>query len=88
MRTTIDIPDALLTRAREQALARGTTLRQVVADALRTALEQEPSERAQGVRVPTHGGSGLRPGVTESHLFTREERELDPAWPSRSDAGG
>lgn len=78
VRTTIEIPDALLVRARERALARGTTLREVVADALRFSLEDESPVRAHGVRVQTYGGSGLAPGVTEADLFSREERELAP----------
>ncbi len=80
VRTTIEIPDALLAQARERALARGTTLREVVADALRFALEDEALARTHGVRVPTYGGSGLTPGATEADLFTREEREIDRAW--------
>lgn len=88
VRTTIDIPDALLTRARERALARGSTLRAVVTDALRAALDDGEQARDRGVTVPTYGGSGLAPGVTEADLFTREERDRDLEWRSKPSAGG
>ena len=39
VRTPIDLPDALLSQAREQALAEGTTLQALVAEALRARME-------------------------------------------------
>ena len=43
VRTTIDLPDALLAQARQQALAEGITLRALVAEALRACLEGNSS---------------------------------------------
>ena len=88
VRTTIDIPDALLSRARERALAQGTTLRAVVADALRSALEGRADTRPEGLAVPTYGGSGLTPGVEEADLFAREERDPPGPWQPQQSAGG
>jgi len=80
MRTTIDIPDALLSKARQQALTEGTTLRALVADSLRDRLEGTSSPRTKGVEVEVYEGSGLAEGVTEADLFAREERDLRGAW--------
>lgn len=81
MRTTIDIPDALLTRARERAHAEGRTLRSVVTEALRSALDEAPAARSGEFELPTYGGSGLASGVRAHDLFTREERDLSSSWP-------
>ncbi len=83
IRTTIDVPDALLTRARERAHAEGRTLRSVVTEALRSALDEPPSSRLEEFELPTYGGEGLAAGVREQHLFTREERELSSGWAHR-----
>lgn len=61
MRTTVNINDDLLRRAREQALADGRSLGDVVDDALRSHLTR-PAATGQ-VELPTYGGSGLQPGV-------------------------
>ena len=47
MKTTLDIDDRLLERAKRQASASGTTLRAVVEDALRARLAPRPAQRAQ-----------------------------------------
>ncbi len=84
MRTTIDIPDALLTRARERAHAEGRTLRSVVTEALRGALDGPSGGRVEEFELPTYGGSGLASGVRERDLFTAEERDLSSSWPHRA----
>lgn len=76
MRTTIDLPDALLSRARQQALVEGTTLRALVTDSLQARLEGRWLPAADGVVVDVYGGSGLAEGVTEADMFAREERNL------------
>jgi len=65
MKTTIDIADALLERAKRLAARRGTTLKQVVEDALRETLRGE-SKRKLEPRLSTHTfrGRGLRPGLS------------------------
>lgn len=64
MKTTVDISDALLRRAKRLAARRGVTLRSVLEDALRRELA---SERAEGapplVRTHTFGGQGLQRGL-------------------------
>jgi hypothetical protein len=66
MRTTIRLDDALLRRAKAVAAARGTSLNDLIADAVRAALAPRPivsrvSEVATA--LPTFKGRGLRPGA-------------------------
>ncbi len=65
MKTTIEIPDALLRRAKQLAARRNTTLRAIIEHALRDALEREsPAARAQPVETHTFRGHGLQPGLS------------------------
>lgn len=62
MRTTVSIDDELLVAAKRRARERGTTLGQVVDDALRRELAA--TRATPSVAVPVfRGGNGLRPGV-------------------------
>lgn len=63
MRTTIDIDDGLLARAKRRAAHRETTLEQVIEDALRETL-RESSEGPQTSPLSTHTfrGRGLQAG--------------------------
>jgi len=65
MKTTIEIADGLLRRARQLAQRRGTTLRAVVEDALRAALEADAAPRARApIKAHTVGGRGLQAGLS------------------------
>ena len=65
MKTTIEIADAILRRAKQLAARRNTTLRDVIESALRDALEREtPSARVREVRTHTFGGNGLQAGLS------------------------
>ncbi len=65
MRTTVTIDDHLLAEAKAVAASSHRTLGEVIDDALRVSLAQRPTDPSKSPRVklPTHGGSGLRPGV-------------------------
>jgi hypothetical protein len=65
MKTTIDIADHLLKRAKQLAARRGTTLKTVVEEALRDALAEE-SRAKNGASLRTHTvrGNGLQPGLS------------------------
>lgn len=64
MRTTVNIDDALLGRARELAARSRRSLGDVVDDALRVHFALTSGERASdAIDLPVFGGSGLRPGV-------------------------
>jgi hypothetical protein len=67
MRTSIDIPDALLVRARRLAESRGTTLREVVLDGLRAVVEQGTRRPAPfRLRDAAFGEGGLAEGLDET----------------------
>jgi hypothetical protein len=64
MRTTIDLPDDLLAKAKRAAAASKRPLRAVIEDALREALgRRRAAARSSPVTLTTFGGSGLQPGV-------------------------
>ena len=65
MKTTLDIPDALLDEARRVAREQGTTIRALVADGLRTELDARAAPRpATAPSSPVfHGELGLQPGI-------------------------
>jgi hypothetical protein len=65
MKTTIDIADPLLRRAKQLAARRNTTLKQVIEEALRSLLQAENGAR-KPPRLQTHTfrGRGLQPGLS------------------------
>lgn len=52
MRTTIDLPDDILRRAKIAAVERGSSLRQLVIDALRHELEEPSQSRRRRMTNP------------------------------------
>jgi hypothetical protein len=64
MRTTVRLDDHLLSEAKRLAAESGRTLTAVIEDALRQLLTRRrrtaPKKR---VKLPTHRGGGLQPGV-------------------------
>jgi hypothetical protein len=64
MKTTIEISDPLLQRAKRLAAKRGTTLKAVIEDALRRELAAaETGTPSTSVRTHTFGGRGLQAGL-------------------------
>jgi hypothetical protein len=65
MKTTINIADTLLRKAKEEAARRGTTLKVVVEEALRGFLEGG-RRRGKPYQLDTHtfGGNGLQAGLS------------------------
>jgi Arc/MetJ family transcription regulator len=63
MKTTIDISDALLDEARRIAADEGTTLRRLVEEGLRLALERRTDRSAFALRAAGYRGEGLQPGI-------------------------
>jgi hypothetical protein len=61
MKTTVDLPEALVREAQEVARSEGTTLRTLVEDGLRAALERR--RQGSGFHLPDASvdGNGLRP---------------------------
>jgi len=63
MRTTITLDDRLLAEAKARAAHRGTTLSEVVADALRESFQRPVTGQGSFPPLPIHHGDGLQPGV-------------------------
>ena len=65
MKTTIEIADDLLIRAKRQAQRENKTLKQVVEEALRRQLAMEPLKKPFKYRPHNFKGKGLQPGIAE-----------------------
>lgn len=66
MKTTIDIADDVLARAKKLAARRKTTLKSLAEEGLRLVLERESlTVKIEPVVV---GGSGLRPGLPDDFI--------------------
>ena len=64
MRTTIDLPDDLLSEAKERAVREGRSLSEVVGDAVRSSFARAAPPAERVTKLPTFtGGGGLQPGV-------------------------
>jgi hypothetical protein len=63
MRTTVTINDDLLAQAKRAAIDRGTTLGEVLEDALRLSFEAARQAADHPIRLTTGGRGGLQPGV-------------------------
>jgi predicted component of type VI protein secretion system len=61
MKMTVDLPAALVREAQDVARAEGTTLRALVEDGLRVALERRRSESRFRLPDASVDGNGLRP---------------------------
>ncbi|MBM3290387.1 MAG: DUF2191 domain-containing protein [Candidatus Hydrogenedentes bacterium] len=65
MKTTIQISDALLNRAREVAAKEDTTLKDLVEEALHRLLDERDRRKPFKLRDGSVGGGWLRPEVAE-----------------------
>jgi O-acetyl-ADP-ribose deacetylase (regulator of RNase III) len=63
MRTTIDLPDDLLRKAKERAARERRSLSDVVADAVRTSFARAAESELEPVALPTFGAGGTQAGV-------------------------
>lgn len=61
MKTTIDIPDALLAEAQEVARREGTTLKALTSEGLRLVLADKKARKKFKLRDASVGGEGLHP---------------------------
>jgi len=64
MRTTVDLNDDLMRRAKRRAAEEGLTFRELLDRALRTHLERRPAAKT-GYKLKLKGyGGGLQPGIS------------------------
>lgn len=63
MRTTIRIDDQLYRRVKERAAVTGRTIGDVIADAVRLALDGDVEGDDVAVDLPVFSGTGVLPGV-------------------------
>jgi plasmid stability protein len=63
MRTTVDLPDDLLSEAKQRAAREGRSLSDVVRDAVRSSFARTAPAKREAVELPTFEGGGLQPGV-------------------------
>ena len=64
MRTTLNLNDDLVRKAKQRAAAEDRTLTSVIEDALRRLLAAESAASQEPYRVPVHlGPRGVRPGI-------------------------
>jgi len=78
MRTTLDLPDQLMKRAKIAAVERGVTLRELIGSALARDLEAGPPSPAARRRVQFPVFSSTRPGslrLTNADIARSEAAE-------------
>jgi hypothetical protein len=63
MKTTVEIPDALLDEARKLATRQGTTLRVLIIEGLRNSITQRRRAASFKLRNASVAGKGLQPGI-------------------------
>ena len=59
MKTTIELPDALLEQARELARQEGSSMRRLMEEGLQRAVDARQRRQRSPLEFPTFGGSGL-----------------------------
>jgi hypothetical protein len=79
MKTTVEIPDALLDEARRLATRQGTTLRALIEQGLRRVIAERKRASAFRLRKATFKGEGLQPHVASASW----ERVRDIAYEGR-----
>jgi hypothetical protein len=76
MRTTIDLPDELLKRAKIAAVQRGTSLRELIGLALEHELEEKPRKRKRMTEPPVKlDGNVVVQALTNEEVATMFQRE-------------
>lgn len=79
MKTTVEIPDALLAAARRVAAREGLTLRQLIEEGLRRVVGERRKDQPFRLRRAAFKGQGLQPGLADASW----ERVRDLAYEGR-----
>jgi hypothetical protein len=73
VRTTVDIPRPLYRKLKEQAAARGCSIRELVLAGVKTVLLQSQRPRSKKVRFPLIVSEGPKVNVTNEHIYEHIE---------------
>ena len=66
MKTTVHIPDSLLEEARKIASQEQTTIKALIEEGLRRAIDDRKQKRSFRLRKATFRGNGLQPDVADA----------------------
>jgi len=69
VRTTIDIPAGLYRQLKEQAAARGCSVRELVLAGAKTVLLKERKPRSRRVQFPLFGSDGPKVNLTNEQIY-------------------
>ena len=73
VRTTVDIPSPLYRRLKEQAAARGSSIRELVLMGIKSVLRQGQRPRNRRVKFPLIVSEGPKVNVTNEHIYEHVE---------------
>jgi hypothetical protein len=73
VRTTVDIPAPLYRKLKEQAAARGESVRELVLSGVRSVLLQGQRPQPKGVRFPLIVSEGPKVEVTNEQIYEHVE---------------
>jgi hypothetical protein len=73
IRTTVDIPRPLYRKLKEQAAARGSSIRELVLTGVKTVLLQGQRPRPKRVRFPLIVSEGPKVNVTNERIYEHLE---------------
>jgi hypothetical protein len=73
VRTTVDIPEPLYRKLKEQAAARGKSVRQLVLSGVRSVLLEGQRPRPKRVRFPLIVSEGPKVELTNEHIYEHVE---------------
>jgi hypothetical protein len=80
MRTTIELNDELLRKAKRRAADGGTTLKDIVEQALRSMLEARPKSAGGYTLKWKPRGGGMQPGVNFDDWNALRDRMDEGRW--------
>jgi len=73
VRTTVDIPAPLYRKLKEQAAARGSSIRELVVAGVRTILLQRQRPRPKRVQFPLIVSEGAKVDLTNEQIYEHVE---------------
>ena len=73
IRTTVDIPAPLYRKLKEQAAAKGHSIRELVLAGVRTVLSEGQRPRAKKVQFPLIVSEGAKVNVTNEQIYEHVE---------------